>query len=284
MKARRFQRSLIFADAAVFEEECCLPVFWDIPDWVDAGGVDEIDAAHHAGLVSGYPDGSLLGRRPEGMSDEGWYLRALAKVEQVRLSYRLYRLTNAPPSGAEIVAKVRQSVVRVNSPEFGTAFCVAPGVLMTDWHVVKGGNVRVNNLDNPRDSRSCDWLKHDALLDFAAISDPFDLRPIPLAAVTPRNGDTLWSVGCGSGEPGTALRLTYGVETTNTYPESGSTALRRLIVGHGTVIGGDSGAPVVNDRGELVSPIMANKPGESRYYIAPLDTTASWLRVCGYFV
>ena len=241
-------------------------------DW-ETQAVDGVTAA---GLMNGYPDGTFGPDAP------------IRRVEAAAVIWRLWQavlklLGAAKPrlETWEIDAKVRPSVLRTSAPEVGTAFCLAPGKLCTCWHVVKGGGVFVERVADLAAARGSNWLARDELLDVFLISDPFGLPALPLAAVAPRPGEIVYLLGCGAGTAGNLMPLMWGLPGLNTYADCGNNTPRMLVSCWGPTQGGDSGAPVINCRGELVSMLVADLGGGSRSWVLPMDVFQSCVRRLG---
>lgn len=238
------------------------------PAW-ERAAADEVQAA---GLMQGDPDGKF---RPQD---------AVKRIELAVVAIRIWRRLGgridalAPElSGPERVRLLKAATVRVSTPRIGTAFCAAPGRLLTAWHVISGGNVRVERPGALDQHLSADWQGHDDLLDLAWLSDPATRTPLRLAGRAPAEGETVWLYGCGAGQEPLMIPLLWGPAVTNTYADAPKLGLRRMAMCAGLVLEGDSGAPVVNASGELVGLVLAALGGGGRAWVVPYDVLAAYL-------
>jgi S1-C subfamily serine protease len=171
------------------------------------------------------------------------------------------------PQGSTVAAAedaARRSVVQVestgcNSISFGSGFVVRRGFVVTNAHVVAGGDTVVVN--SRRGSDSASVVLFDPSLDLAVLSVP-ELRARPLSWVSEavERGVT----GATLGFPGGQRRLTtkpaavrqriratgrdiYGVETVT----------RDVLILADEVSRGDSGGPFVTGEGEVAGVVFA---------------------------
>ena len=181
---------------------------------------------------------------------EAWPRNALARQRGVSAA------ANAQPHPA---------VVRVIAPELngtslgsGTLVAVGDdyGIVVTNWHVVRDATQPVIVVF-PGGFRSLGRvLRTDRNWDLAAVAiDRPDVEPVALATDAPRTGDALTIAGYGAGTYRAATgRCTQYLSPGRRLPFEMvelSTAARQ----------GDSGGPILNDRGELAGVLFGAGSG-----------------------
>ncbi len=148
------------------------------------------------------------------------------------------------------------AVVRVIAPErngasLGSGALVAVnhsrGLVLTNWHVVRDatGEMIVTFPDGFRSLATVLGTDRDWDLAALAIDRPPGVAPIPLAANAPRPGDVLWIAGYGRG----AYRASAGRCTQ--YVAPGRNLPFEMVELNTAARKGDSGGPILNERGEL---------------------------------
>ena len=171
----------------------------------------------------------------------------------------------AEASRQPVLSAPHPAVVRViapgrNSVSYGSGALVAVsqyhGLVVTNWHVIREATGTIHVLF-PNGFRSpATVLRADRDWDLAALAiwrPP--VEPIPLAREAPRPGQWLWIAGYGKGSYRTAAgRCTqYFAPGTNMPHE-----IVELSVGARE---GDSGGPILNERGELAGVLFGTSWG-----------------------
>ena len=167
---------------------------------------------------------------------------------------------SAPAQPTELDA-VERSIVRVVGDRgTGSGSVVAPGRVLTNWHVVEGERtLAVVSAHSGGEHRArLDWSSEQ--LDLAVLAvDTLTLPPAVLGAMAPRPRDRVWALGY----PGAADRISVAHDVTWTEgvisrlhrarweQRSGWPALE--IIQHNADINpGNSGGPLVNDCGVVI--------------------------------
>jgi S1-C subfamily serine protease len=159
------------------------------------------------------------------------------------------------------------AVVRVIVPERGgaslgsgslVAVDATHGLVITNWHVVRdvAGPITVVFPDGFRSSATLLRVDHDWDLAALAIARP-NVQPIALSATAPRPGETLTIAGYGSG----SYRAAAGRCTEYVSP-GGSHPYEMVEVSTGARFG-DSGGPILNQRGELAGVLFGSALGRT---------------------
>lgn len=172
-----------------------------------------------------------------------------------------------PALGDQSVSNAHPAVVRVIVPErdgtsYGSGALVAVneqhGLVVTNWHVVRdaSGTVLVSFPDGFHSAATV--LKTDRDWDLAALAvwRP-RVQPIPLAAEAPRPGEVLTIAGYGKGwYRASAGRCTQYLSPGGSHPYE----LVELSTGARQ---GDSGGPIINNRGELAGVLFGAAWGKT---------------------
>lgn len=152
-----------------------------------------------------------------------------------------------------IASRATASTLRVEAAscfrlQSGTAFAVAPGVFVTNAHVVAGsGDVELSS-DRAFERFDADVVLFDAALDLAVLRAPdVTVAPLELAAAAPDRGDASAALGhTGGGRLRTipaVVSRTLGALGRDIY---GRSVVRREVVEiRGDVRPGDSGGPLI---------------------------------------
>jgi len=184
--------------------------------------------------------------------------------------------TGPPPAtltmSAEAVAKVRASTVKVEGTacrrtQDGSGFAVAPGIIVTNAHVVAGErSTRIYDANGQ--GHSATVVAYDSARDLAVLRSPTYLAPA-LAVKKAKEGDE----GAVFGHPGgqdaisiapAAVRRQITAVGRDLY-DTQSTR-RKVLVLAAQLAQGDSGGPLVNTNGEVIGVAFAiapDKPGTS---------------------
>ena len=143
----------------------------------------------------------------------------------------------------------------------GTGTLVSKDIVITNWHVVRDkGQITV---DFPNQTVKATLIKTDRLWDLAALRVKVRIKPIELGK-QPRFGDVLTFIGCTSGEK-TGRLLGFSSPSFNA-----AAGIIELSVG---AKNGDSGGPILNEKGELAGVIFGSIDGHAR------GTHVGWVKI-----
>ena len=172
--------------------------------------------------------------------------------------------TLAPvPTFSDVFESNRAAVVRVEVAgcEFGsqgTAFLIDDDVAVTAWHVVDGATSIGLTVGDA--VVGADIIGHDAERDVAVLrlEEPVDAPVLTFSAEVPRVGEEVAAIGHPRGLP---LALTVGrVTSMNGSFDFGSPGspdvVEDLIQTDAVVAPGNSGGPLVNERGEVIGVVV----------------------------
>lgn len=174
----------------------------------------------------------------------------------------------APPdpvlAGSEVVARVEPSVLKIlgraescSRALEGSGFVAAPGLVMTNAHVVAGtGSVRVVVGDEELDA---DVVVYDPRVDIAVLRVPGLEAPVlTFAERRSRTGDDAVVVGFPGNGPFRAdsarIRERVTLRGPDIYREQ--TVEREVYILRGTVREGNSGGPLITPEGEVVGVVF----------------------------
>src|SRR5204863_4934474 len=120
------------------------------------------------------------------------------------------------------------------------------GLVITNWHVVRDANGAISVLFPDGFSSKADVVKVDKDWDLAALSIRKPAAaPLPMTAIPPQPGQRLFIAGYGSGDfraaAGNCLR----------YGSPGPAFENELVEVDAEARNGDSGGPILNERGEI---------------------------------
>lgn len=162
---------------------------------------------------------------------------------------------------------IHPAVVRVVTPlsdgtSYGSGTLVGHtqqlGLVVTNWHVVRGATGTIMVLFPDGFHSAARILKTDQEWDLAALAiwRP-NVQPVPVAAYTPQRGEFLTIAGYGSGwyQASTGRVTQYVAPNVNSPFEmvEVSTSARD----------GDSGGPILNNRGELAGVLFGTAGGRT---------------------
>jgi uncharacterized membrane protein required for colicin V production len=182
-------------------------------------------------------------------------------------------IVTLPP---RVDARARASIVKVSGHacrliQEGSGFVAAPGLVITNAHVVAGE--RATEIEDAKGrTLPATVIAFDPLRDLAVLSVPaLDARPLPLA------GGKVGSIGAVYGHPGGGpLRaspakvgeeiLAVGTDITRTRPSR-----RHVYVLAVALAPGDSGGALVDHKGEVIGVAFAVDPGHARTGYALTD-------------
>lgn len=189
----------------------------------------------------------------------------MKKIPHPKAILSLALLTTLLPCGAAPAAAPRPAVARIVVAESGgTAYGSGAlvdargeyGLVVTNWHVVRDatGPIEVVFHDGFRSEARPIKLDKDWDLAALVIWRP-TVAPLPLAGRAPRPGDELIICGYGSGE----YREATGRCTDYYAPEIGLP--HELVELSVEARQGDSGGPILNDRGEIAGVLFGAGQG-----------------------
>lgn len=152
----------------------------------------------------------------------------------------------------------------------GSGFVVAPGIVMTNAHVVTGGkNIRVR-LRSDQEPIAAKVLAEDSERDIALlqIDKALDLAPVALDGKRAlERGEDVAALGYPLGELfGSGLKMTTG--RVSATPEAGT---NHMLLLENKINPGNSGGPLCDAHGNVVGMISAkttNRPGQDSYGLA----------------
>lgn len=174
----------------------------------------------------------------------------------------------APPdpvlSAAEVVTAVEPSVLKVlgraescSRALEGTGFVVAPGLVMTNAHVVAGTeSVRIEVGDQELDA---EVVTYDPGVDIAVLRVPgLEAPALPLAEERSRTGDDAIVVGYPGNGPyrpdAARIRERVTLRGPDIYRET--TVEREVYILRGTVREGNSGGPLITPQGQVAGVVF----------------------------
>lgn len=234
-------------------------------------GAVALDASSSRPLRADIQDSTILRALDRLLPPSGPILNALARVDPLPsvhgptpdVAAPTRRVLASPGARA-----ARHSVVRV----FGTAcglgvegsgWVVAPGLVITNAHVVAGESDTEIQIDGVGDGHAAHALVFDPHNDIAVLSVPgLALRPLAMASA-PQSGTAAAILGypldgAFDAEPG---RLGE-TETAFTQDAYGRGRVQRAIAAlRGKVRPGNSGGPMVDARGEVLATVFAALTG-----------------------
>ena len=181
----------------------------------------------------------------------------VAQAEELGIVRRVPAVQVQQPSPQILPYIVRIIAFDSNGQSFGTGSYIGTygeyGVILTNWHVVSEANGLVHVHFPSGFSSFGARIQGDRQWDLALIAISKPPQSIPTLAIskTPaKRGDPLWIVGFGSGSyrmaSGECVRY-MALE----QPRDGSPALNDIIEVSVSARKGDSGGPILNQKGEL---------------------------------
>lgn len=164
----------------------------------------------------------------------------------------------------EFPAVVRLVAFDDNGQSFGSGSYIGNsgryGLVLSNWHVICDAEGLVHvHFANGFSSYGY-VVRVDKKWDLALIaisSPPQSVSPLPIAKTVPKPGDPLWIAGYGSG----SYRMVGGQcvrYLAPDIPRDGSTPEYEIIELSATARQGDSGGPILNNRGELAGVLFGS--------------------------
>lgn len=175
-------------------------------------------------------------------------------------------LPQREPAGYLISRTPHPSIARIVVPEktgasFGTGSLINVqgeyGLVVTNWHVVRDASGPIYAFFGDGFQSEATVLKVDRDWDLAALSvrKPPKAVPVPMAQHAPRAGDWLCIAGYGSGDYRAAAgRCTQYVSPATNLPFE-------MVEVAAEARQGDSGGPILNERGELAGVLFGSGSG-----------------------
>ncbi len=175
----------------------------------------------------------------------------------------------APGGGApgQVVSTTpHPSVARIIVPEkdgqsYGSGTLIdvngQHGLVVTNWHVVRDASAEITVVFPDGFRSPAQVVKVDQDWDLAALSvwRPTSAAPVPIAPLAPKPGESLTIAGYGSGD----YRAALGVCTQYLAPSERHPY--ELVEVAAEARQGDSGGPILNERGELAGVLFGSGPG-----------------------
>jgi S1-C subfamily serine protease len=237
-------------------------------------GAVALDASASRPLRTDIQNSTILRALDQILPPSGPILNALARFDPLPSVHG--PAPNVPAPNARILARpgvgaARHSVVRVFGSACGlgvegSGWVVAPGLVVTNAHVVAGETDTQIQIDGVGPGHPAQALVFDPRNDIAILRVPgLALRPLGTAADAPSGTSTAILGypldGAFTARPG-RLGQTEAVETQNAYGQGH--VLRTITALRGKVQPGNSGGPMVNGRGQVVATVFAALTGTTR--------------------
>lgn len=157
----------------------------------------------------------------------------------------------------------RQGIARVDTPDgVGSGVLVAKkgnrGIVLTAWHVIRGARNKVTVAFPGGDKVRAVVIASDEAWDVAALLiENAQAEPVPLAKVAPSIGERLTLAGYGLGDYAeTSGKVTMFASPNSETPEE-------MVECAAVARSGDSGGPILTDRGEVAGIICGEAGGLS---------------------
>ncbi|HKY14471.1 MAG TPA: MarP family serine protease [Microthrixaceae bacterium] len=254
----------------VFALWVLLPAMADVPGWPSR----EARGSTVAGVID-----ETLGD-PPGVLDNLADTLGLDRLPRVFEDLQLSPEAPAPPPnstvGADVVDRAVASTLKVVAEacgrlQSGSGFVVAPGLVVTNAHVVAGGDsIRVETTDGTRFAAEAVGFDPDA--DLALLRAPALDRPaLPLSnAVEGDQGVVLGYPG-GGDLTVAPFRIAEEIRAQGRDIYDRERVVRRVFVLGSHLEPGDSGGPLVNAAGEVVGVAFAIAPDRPEVAYAVVD-------------
>jgi S1-C subfamily serine protease/DNA-directed RNA polymerase subunit RPC12/RpoP len=167
------------------------------------------------------------------------------------------RISDAEKSVGLIEVSSKRRIIELSdrsNTSAASCFIVGPRIIVTNYHVVEGARVVRISFSDGRATLARGWLAIDAEKDLALIEcDSGSLPPLKLATSRPSKLDTVFAIGSPLELSGTIS--TGIVSAIRTEQELGKDVT--LIQTTAAISPGNSGGPLLNERGEVVGVTFA---------------------------
>ncbi len=237
-------------------------------------GAVALDASSSQPLTADIRNSTILQALDRILPPSGPILNALARFDpqpSVRGPAADVPAPNRRILASPGVRAARHSVVRVVGTACGlgvegSGWVAAPGVVVTNAHVVAGEADTQIQVDGAGPGHAAQALVFDPRNDIAILRVPgLTLRPLPMAA-NPQSASSTAILGypldgAFDAQPG-RLGQTETVDTQNAYGHGH--VLRTITALRGDVRPGNSGGPMVDARGQVLATVFAALTGTSR--------------------
>ena len=165
------------------------------------------------------------------------------------------------PSDPVLREQIAAAMAEIRGVGVGTGFLVAPGVVLTNYHVIDGPAKILVKIPNGPDPLPARIVAQDAERDVALLKidvpDELDLTPLVLSTRAMSRGVEVSAFGYpGNGTGDRRLKLTKGIISATADESTGGMMLLGLIVNPG-----NSGGPLCDRSGEVVGIVAAKSPG-----------------------
>lgn len=204
------------------------------------------------------------------------------------LVLRRERQATPPPrlTTAQVASRTLPSVAAIRGKHRrGSGFVIAPGVLVTNYHVIAKDLLRNVVIEFPSDPQSPGAVPvrlryADPTEDLALLTVPYRIKPLQLASMRKyQPGQEILVVGSpGLGHSEVVLHNAVARGLLSTRTELDGKPYYQLDV---TVNPGNSGGPVIDDEGHVIGVVTARAAAEDHLTFAlPLPTLRRFLRAC----
>jgi tetratricopeptide (TPR) repeat protein len=209
----------------------------------------------------------------------------LAIKNNVRLSslilvfavLNIYTPTNAQENLPDLVQRVKPSVVKIQTYNsrgdevaIGSGFCIAPGVIVTNYHVIEGATKIGITYSNKVLHLTPKILAHHKEQDLAILEirlPPSELLPLSLATILPKEGERIFVVSNPKGLQGS---ISDGIISAIRPLRNGHTLIQMTAA----ISPGSSGGPVINMSGQVVGIVVGYKEGQNLNFMIPAIAVA----------
>jgi S1-C subfamily serine protease len=230
-------------------------------------GAIALQSSNSAGLRQDIQSSAILRGLNELLPPSGAILHALARIDPIPSVHGPGADVPPPPSGivgAPAVDAASDSVVKVLGTACGlgiegSGWVAAPGIVVTNAHVVAGEGTTSVELQGNLPGLDADVIAFDPHDDIAILRVPGLHEPVLHLATNPRPGTPAAILGYPldgpfDKEPG-RIGQTEVVSTENAYGDG--PVLRSITPLRGLVRPGNSGGPMIDSHGQVVATVFA---------------------------